>query len=157
MCSSDLGEDDAAATDAETSEQEGEDNQQGEESGEGAEGAESSAQSMAGGESRETESAEGAEAAAEESDGEQEVGMGEDGPERPGRRMRPNGPFTNQPDEPSYRAFTTAFDEIVEADQLCDADELTRLRLHLDQQLGHLQGVIGRLDRKSTRLNSSHT
>jgi cobaltochelatase CobT len=147
----DLGEDDAAATEAESSEQEGDENQPGEESGEGAEGADSSAESMAGGESRETESAEGAEGAAEDAEGEQDAGMGEDGPERPGRRWRPNGPFSNQPDEPSYRAFTTAFDETVDADQLCDADELTRLRLHLDQQLGHLSGVIGRLANRLQR------
>jgi cobaltochelatase CobT len=106
---------------------------------------------MAGGESRETEAAEGAEGDAEDADGEQEAGMGEDGPERPGRRWRPHGPFSNQPDEPSYRAFTTAFDETIDADQLCDADELTRLRLHLDQQLGHLSGVIGRLANRLQR------
>ena len=147
----DLGEDEAEATDSESSEAEGEQQDSGQEQGEGAEGAESSAESLASGESRETESAEGAEAAADEADGDQEMGMGEDGPERPGRRWRPNGPFTNEPNEPSYRAFTTAFDEIVEADQLCDADELTRLRLHLDQQLGHLQGVIGRLANRLQR------
>jgi cobaltochelatase CobT len=146
-----LGEDDAAATEAESNEQEGDENQPGEESGEGAEGADSSAESMAGGESRETEAAEGAEGDAEDADGEQEAGMGEDGPERPGRRWRPHGPFSNQPDEPSYRAFTTAFDETIDADQLCDADELTRLRLHLDQQLGHLSGVIGRLANRLQR------
>jgi cobaltochelatase CobT len=147
----DLGEEDASATDAEASESEGEDNQSGEEAGEGAEGAESTAESLAGGESRETEASEGAEAAAEDADGEQAVGMGEDGPERPGRRWRPHGPFTNEPDQPTYKAFTTAFDEIVEADGLCDPDELARLRLHLDQQLGHLQGVIGRLANRLQR------
>ncbi|HEX9464390.1 MAG TPA: cobaltochelatase subunit CobT [Alphaproteobacteria bacterium] len=147
----DLGEDEAEASEADASETEGDQQDTGQEQGEGAEGAESTAESLASGESRETESSEGAEAAAEEADGEQEVGMGEDGPERPGRRWRPHGPFTNEPNEPSYRAFTTAFDEIVEADQLCDADELTRLRLHLDQQLGHLQGVIGRLANRLQR------
>jgi cobaltochelatase CobT len=147
----DLGEDEAEATEADASESEGEQQEKGEEQGEGAEGAESTAESLASGEARETEGAEGAEAAADEADGDQEMGMGEDGPERPGRRWRPHGPFTNEPDEPAYRAFTTNFDEIVEADQLCDADELTRLRLHLDQQLGHLQGVIGRLANRLQR------
>ena len=43
------------------------------------------------------------------------------------------------------------FDEIVEADQLCDAEELGRLRNHLDQQLSHLQGVIGKLANRLQR------
>ena len=147
----DLGEEEASATESETSENEGDDNQSGEEAGEGAEGADSSAEALAGGESRETEAAEGGEAAAEDADGEQAVGMGEDGPERPGRRWRPHGPFTNEPDEPLYKAFTTSFDEVVEAEGLCDADELTRLRQHLDQQLGHLQGVTSRLANRLQR------
>src|SRR5207253_1295859 len=42
-------------------------------------------------------------------------------------------------------------DEIIEADALCDPDELTRLRLHLDQQLTHLQGVISRLANRLQR------
>ena len=53
------------------------------------------------------------------------------------------------PSEAVYRAFTTAFDEIVEAETLCEADELVRLRQQLDQQLSHLQGVVSRL---ATRL-----
>jgi cobaltochelatase CobT len=147
----DLGEEDATATDSEANEAEGEQDQQGEQDGEGEEGADSSAEAMAGGDTRETAATEGQDGDSEEADGEQAVGMGEDGPERPGRRHRPHGPFTNEPNEPSYKAFTTAFDEIVEADQLCDPDELARLRLHLDQQLGHLQGVIGRLANRLQR------
>ena len=45
----------------------------------------------------------------------------------------------------------TKFDEIVDADQLCDAEELGRLRNHLDQQLAHLQGVIGKLANRLQR------
>ena len=40
--------------------------------------------------------------------------------------------------ETDYKSFTTRFDEIVEADDLCDDDELTRLRAYLDQQMGGL-------------------
>ncbi|MFQ5766260.1 MAG: cobaltochelatase subunit CobT, partial [Rhodospirillales bacterium] len=46
--------------------------------------------------------------------------------------------------EAAYRAFTAAFDEIVEAETLCEPDELARLRHQLDQQLSHLQGVVSR-------------
>src|SRR5271168_2830300 len=57
-----------------------------------------------------------------------------------------------------YRAFSVASDEVVEADQLCDADELTRLRSLLDQQLAHLQSVIARLaNRLQLRLLAKQT
>ena len=41
----------------------------------------------------------------------------------------------------SNTRHTVKFDEIVEADHLCDAEELGRPATHLDQQLSHLQGV----------------
>jgi len=50
-----------------------------------------------------------------------------------------------------YRAFTRAFDEEIEADQLCDQDELTRLRQQLDQQLQHLHGVVAKLANRLQR------
>jgi len=57
-----------------------------------------------------------------------------------------------------YRAFSVASDEVVEADQLCDADELSRLRHLLDQQLAHLQSVIARLaNRLQRKLMSKQT
>src|SRR5271168_3234555 len=57
-----------------------------------------------------------------------------------------------------YRAFSVASDEVVEADQLCDADELSRLRHLLDQQLAHLQSVIARLaNRLQRRLMAKQT
>jgi len=58
----------------------------------------------------------------------------------------------------AYRAYTTRFDEVVEADTLCDAQELTRLRAQLDQQLSHLQGVVSRLaNRLQRRLMAKQT
>ena len=68
--------------------------------------------------------------------------------EEPGRAERPwlpPGALSNEPLGQQYHAYTVKFDEIVDADQLCDAEELGRLRNHLDQQLSHLQGVIGKL------------
>ena len=50
----------------------------------------------------------------------------------PGRRNWDLSPETD------YKAFTTRFDEIVEADELCDEEELGRLRAYLDQQMGGL-------------------
>ena len=50
-----------------------------------------------------------------------------------------------------YRPFTTRFDEIVEADQLCDEEELARLRAYLDQQMTSLGGVVTRLANRLQR------
>jgi len=52
---------------------------------------------------------------------------------------------------PDYKAFSTRFDEVVHAEDLCDSDELTRLRAYLDKQLAHLQGVVGRLANRLQR------
>ncbi len=57
-----------------------------------------------------------------------------------------------------YHAYTTKFDEVVEADELCDPDEMNRLRHQLDQQLSHLQGVVSRLaNRLQRRLMAKQT
>lgn len=50
-----------------------------------------------------------------------------------------------------YQIYTGEFDQESEADQLCDPEELTRLRFTLDQQLGHLQGVVSRLANRLQR------
>ena len=47
--------------------------------------------------------------------------------------------------ERPYHPFTTAFDQTVSAEDLCDPEELTRLRGQLDNQLVHLQGVVAKL------------
>ena len=51
----------------------------------------------------------------------------------------------------AYKAFSTAFDEVVDAETLCELDELARLRHQLDQQLAHLQGVVSRLANRLQR------
>jgi cobaltochelatase CobT len=51
----------------------------------------------------------------------------------------------------AYRVFTTRFDEVVEARDLCSAVELGRLRAQLDQQLGRFQGMIGRMANRLQR------
>jgi cobaltochelatase CobT len=52
---------------------------------------------------------------------------------------------------PDYRAFTAKFDETVAAEDLCEPDELDRLRGYLDKQLSHLQGVVSRLANRLQR------
>jgi len=63
----------------------------------------------------------------------------------PGRRNWETSPETE------YKAFTTRFDETVEAGELCDEEELGRLRAYLDQQLGGLQNVVTRLANRLQR------
>ena len=63
----------------------------------------------------------------------------------PGRRNWELAPPTD------YKAFTTRFDEIVEADELCDEEELSRLRAYLDQQMGGLSNVVTRLANRLQR------
>ena len=50
-----------------------------------------------------------------------------------------------------YRVFTTAYDEVVDAADLCDPMELDRLRSLLDQQLTILSSVVARLANKLQR------
>jgi cobaltochelatase CobT len=64
---------------------------------------------------------------------------------------RPPHSRANEPRGPDYKAFTPKFDEIIHAEELCDPDELTRLRAYLDKQLAHLQGVVGRLANRLQR------
>src|SRR5207237_8808456 len=56
-----------------------------------------------------------------------------------------------QSPETDYKAFTTKFDEILEAAELCDEEELGRLRAYLDQQMGGLQNVVTRLANRLQR------
>ena len=51
----------------------------------------------------------------------------------------------------NYKVFTSRFDETVEAEDLCDGEELNRLRTYLDQQLSHLQGAVSRLANRLQR------
>ncbi len=52
---------------------------------------------------------------------------------------------------PDYKPYTTKFDEEILAEDLCDAEELGRLRAYLDKQLANLQGVVGRLANRLQR------
>ena len=62
-------------------------------------------------------------------------------PKRRRRTVRRSRP-TQERRGPDYKAYTTRFDEIVDADELCDADELQRLREYLDKQLQNLSTVV---------------
>jgi cobaltochelatase CobT len=81
--------------------------------------------------------------------GDEEASAGDDLSESvlasPGRRNWELSPQTD------YKAFTTRFDEVIEAGELCDEEELGRLRAYLDQQMGGLQNVVTRLANRLQR------
>ena len=81
--------------------------------------------------------------------------LGDD--ETPGEATRPNSHGRNEPRGPEYHAFAPKFDEVIAAEDLCDHDELERLRSYLDKQLAHLQGIVARLaNRRHRRLIAQH-
>ncbi len=78
--------------------------------------------------------------------------MGEDGPELsegdlPNRQQTQDDGRTVD----AYRVFTTAFDEAIDASDLCDPAELERLRALLDQQLAAVSSIVARLANKLQR------
>ena len=64
---------------------------------------------------------------------------------------RPQLPFSSLSNDDFYRVYTNKFDETIAAEDLCDAEELARLRNYLDKQLSNLQGVVARLANRLQR------
>jgi cobaltochelatase CobT len=101
--------------------------------------------------SEETERDEGED---ESADSEADVDEGESTSSQEGAdQARASSQRRNWPDEPvtDYKPFTTRFDEIVAAAELCDEEELGRLRAYLDQQMSSLGGVVTRLANRLQR------
>jgi cobaltochelatase CobT len=133
------------AEDQEDGEESGENSSQQDQSGEGEAQAQDQ-ESMLGAQP-ETMQGEAAEEEAQESEDEGAAAEGDDKPGGP--QQRREVPQTD--DASRYHPFTTAFDEVIEADDLCDPEELGRLRQQLDQQLSHLQGVVSKLANRLQR------
>jgi cobaltochelatase CobT len=75
---------------------------------------------------------------------------GEDGDDG-SQPTRPNRPLADPSAQFDYKPWTTQFDEVIAAGDLCDADELARLRGYLDQQLAHLQSAVSKLANRLQR------
>jgi cobaltochelatase CobT len=143
---------DLAEAEVETETEEQEEGEEGDQStpqqdqsGEGE--AQSSEQESMLGAQPETMQGEATEEEAQESDEEGAAAEGDDKPGGPQQRKE----VVHTDDTSRYHAFTTTHDEIIEADELCDPEELTRLRQQLDQQLSHLQGVVSKLANRLQR------
>jgi cobaltochelatase CobT len=141
----DLGEVDESSSD----DSQGGEETEGENESEGGESASAGAQPSMDGSPSDSAEGDAEEDGDADADGEMMPGASDDDPGRPGRPgQQPRG----RPDENAvYRAYSTTADEVIEADKLCDADELGRLRHLLDQQLSHLQSVIARLANRLQR------
>jgi cobaltochelatase CobT len=143
-----LGEDenDEDSDDDADDQPQGEDQEQ--ESGETESGSEDSQaeQSEASTDDQEAGETEAVDASADEMSDDEDMDS-----ETPGEARRPNDPFANLPREIDYKIYTQQFDEMVGAEELCDEEELERLRAFLDKQLASLQGVVGRLANRLQR------
>lgn len=100
---------------------------------------------------QETEGEEGDEDAAEMRAEQTDEMSDAEEPEDGMKPHRPEQPFTHH-NEWGYKVHTLQFDEEIVASELCDPEELGRLRNFLDQQLQAMQGVVSRLANKLQRL-----
>src|SRR5215469_10997543 len=126
--------------------QEGEQSGQQDNSQEGEGQSQSETEAMLGAQPEEMEG----EAADQETDQSDEDAAATEGDDRPGG-PQPRRENRAADHENTYKAYTRLFDEEVEAENLCDPEELTRLRQQLDQQLQHLQGVVAKLANRLQR------
>ena len=74
----------------------------------------------------------------------------------PGDSEEPSGtrrapPSNALPAGVDYRAYAPQFDETINAEDLCDSEELERLRAYLDKQLQNLSAVVARLANRLQR------
>ena len=104
---------------------------------------------VAGASSEGEDDAEG-EAQREETDEAADADMADEGEEGM-LPTRPNRPWTELPEKFDYKAYTQSFDEVVSATELCDEEELNRLRAYLDAQLKGLQGIVTKLANRLQR------
>jgi cobaltochelatase CobT len=97
-----------------------------------------------------SDESEAGEMEAPDGDADDDLDDGQDDGEEPGEHRRRDLPFNNSP-VVDYKAFTQRFDETVKAEELCDTEELDRLRAFLDKQLAPLQGAVARLANRLQR------
>lgn len=147
-----MGED--RSTDSEDENEDGEEEQRKQQSGEDGEAADSDDMQQTSTDDSQISAEDMPDAAAEavdapSADMADDTDMGD--AETPGEPQRPRNFGANEPRGPDYRAFTPKFDETIAAEDLCEPEELERLRSYLDKQLSHLQGVVARLANRLQR------
>ena len=116
-----------------------------------AEGSEGEAQTEARGQERQSDEQEGEGQETDGDDMDDVDGEPGDEGEEGMQPVRPNRPPADHMPQFDYKVWSTQFDEVVAATDLCDADELVRLRGYLDQQLVHLQSTVSKLANRLQR------
>ncbi len=91
------------------------------------------------------------EADSQESEDDEMVSASTDDTDPAGEMQRSDDPRNMASNRFLYRTFTQEFDEVIDATDLCDAEELARLRAQLDQQIAHMRGVTSRLANRLQR------
>jgi cobaltochelatase CobT len=79
-----------------------------------------------------------------------EVTSDEENSEDSHQSKRPQTQFLSEAD-PNYQVFNSSYDEEVLAENLADEEELSRLRVYLEQQLDQVKGAVSRLANKLQR------
>jgi cobaltochelatase CobT len=145
---------DAEPDDTEEGDEGGEQSGQQDQSQDGEGQQQSEAESMLGAQPEEMEGEAADDQGTDESEDDAAAAEGDDKPGGPQpRREKPLAENDNV-----YKPFTRQFDEEVDAEDLCDPEELGRLRQQLDQQLQHMQGVVSKLaNRLQRRLMAQQT
>ncbi|MGY6570206.1 MAG: cobaltochelatase subunit CobT [Salinarimonas sp.] len=151
LSSLDMGED-VPLESQEDDEQENEQEQENddEQEGEGEEGAEGERADVEITEDGDEQMQEGAQEAADGPTSEMPEDMDDADSEEASESWRPPS-NANDSRAGDYKAYTQKFDEMIQAEELCETEELDRLRAYLDKQLSHLQGVVGRLANRLQR------
>ncbi|KQU47411.1 cobalt chelatase [Sphingomonas sp. Leaf339] len=146
------GEQEPNEADEGGSDEEGTDEQQADnETDEADEGGQGEGEVEARGEERESDNDDGdSQEQGEDSPDDMDGEPGDEGDEGM-QPVRPNRPAADLGPQFDYKPWTTQFDEVVTADDLCDAEELARLRGYLDQQLAHLQSAVSKLANRLQR------
>jgi cobaltochelatase CobT len=140
--------------------QDSEEDKSGDDTPSGGEDAENPDEEEQGGEAVQTESSDAASDSMEETSmdaadapaGEYEEEDGDlSDSEEPSEARRPPVAGRNEHVAPDYKAFTKRYDEVVAAEDLCEPEELERLRAYLDKQLQNLSSIVGRLANRLQR------
>jgi cobaltochelatase CobT len=147
LSDADLGDTDNEDQGDDQSEDGGESQTQEPEQGQGQSDDADSEQAESKGTSEEDGEAEGAETDFQDADQDVEAETGEESPAAPPRGNEDQRLSNIQ----AYKIFSTKFDEVVEAKELCPPEELEQLRSLLDRQLENLAGAVARLANKLQR------
>ncbi|QXX75502.1 cobaltochelatase subunit CobT [Methylovirgula sp. HY1] len=71
--------------------------------------------------------------------------------EQPSEARRPAAGGRAEPRATDYKAYSRRYDETIAAEDLCEPEELERLRAYLDKQLNNLSSIVARLANRLQR------